>query len=85
MQKPFRIYLLGLTLILDINHKEYLPGLTAEEGIRILIGDQDEPLFPVEKGISIEPGVSASISIRKVRLKRLLFEDAVEALIYLIL
>ena len=32
----------------------------------MLIGDQDEPLYPVEKGISIEPGVSASVAIRKV-------------------
>ena len=57
---------IGLTLILNINSKEYMPDLTTEEGIRVLIGDQDEPLYPVEKGNSIEPGVSASISIRKV-------------------
>ena len=56
----------GLLLILDIDSKEYLPGLTVEEGIRVLIGDQDDSLFPVENGISIEPGVAASISIRKV-------------------
>ena len=57
---------IGLTLIININRLEYMQDLTTEEGIRVLIGDQDEPLYPVERGNSIEPGVSASISIRKV-------------------
>ena len=64
--RNYMLLLLGLLLIFDIKVKEYLQDLTLEEGIRILIGDQDEPLYPVEKGISIEPGVSASISIKKV-------------------
>ena len=65
--RNYMLLFLGLLLIFDIKVKEYLQDLTLEEGIRILIGDQDEPLYPVEKGISIEPGVSASISIKKVK------------------
>ena len=45
---------------------EYIPSLTLQEGIRILIEDQDMPLYPFEKALSIAPGMSASISIKKV-------------------
>ena len=53
-------------MTIDIKHKEYLPILTVEKGIRVLIADQDIALLPDEEGISISPGVSASVSLRKV-------------------
>ena len=40
--------------------------MTVEKGIRVLIAEQDIALLPVEEGFTISPGVSASISLRKV-------------------
>ncbi|XP_065061496.1 acid-sensing ion channel 5-like [Rhopilema esculentum] len=54
-----------LRITIDMKKSEYIPSLTLQEGIRILIEDQDMPLYPFEKALSIAPGMSASISIKK--------------------
>ena len=45
--------------------KEY-SSLAIEEGIRVLIADQDISLYPEQHGFSIRPGVVASIALKKV-------------------
>ena len=55
-----------LLLTIDIQSREYQPTLTTEVGIRVVIQDQDFVILPDKMGVSIPPGASASISIRKV-------------------
>ena len=57
----------GLTLTLDVQMKEYT-SLALEEGIRVLIEDQDVRLYPEMHGFSIRPGVKANIALKKVLL-----------------
>ena len=47
--------------------KEYT-SLALEEGIRVLIDDQDASLYPEKHGFSIRPGVIANIALKKVPL-----------------
>ena len=56
----------GLVLTIDTDIGEYVKALAVEEGIRVLVADQDVGLFPYEEGFSVPPGVIASIGISKV-------------------
>ena len=62
-----------LLLTIDIQVREYQPILTTEVGIRVLIQDQDFVILPDKMGVSIPPGASASISIRKVILQSCIY------------
>jgi len=52
----------GLTLEVNIEQ--------LEAGIRVFIGGQREMPFPYEQGISVSPGFSTAIELRKVNAKQ---------------
>ncbi|XP_022808877.1 acid-sensing ion channel 1C-like [Stylophora pistillata] len=62
---------LGLTLEINIEQDEYISQLSQEAGVRVFLGGQEEMPFPREQGISVAPGYSTAIQLRKVIIKRL--------------
>eukprot|EP00794_Sanderia_malayensis_P020038 gene20038-22004_t len=60
----------GLRLTLDIIKSDYVDKLANEEGVRILIHDQDTVLQPYEDGFTVAPGVIAGIGLKKTVLTR---------------
>ena len=59
-------WFLALILELNIEQDEYIDESNIEAGVRVLLSDQEVFLFPVEEGFSVEPGVSASVSLNRV-------------------
>ena len=59
----------GLTLEINIEQLDYVSVLSQEAGVRVFIGGQREMPFPYEQGISVSPGFSTAIELRKVNAK----------------
>ncbi|KAK3710378.1 hypothetical protein QZH41_012304, partial [Actinostola sp. cb2023] len=55
----------GLTLTINLEQYEYLDSVTAYAGLKVIIGRQREMPFPISEGISVAPGLSNSIEIKK--------------------
>ena len=49
-----------------MNQKEYIPILSQEAGVRVLITGQQRIPFPVDEGFTVSPGFVTSIGLRKV-------------------
>ena len=56
----------GLTLDLFVNQDEYIPSLSQEAGVRVLLTDERSIPFPVDEGFTVSPGFATSIGLRKV-------------------
>ena len=56
----------GLNLELNIEQDEYLDSFTPEAGVRVDITNQGQMPFPLERGLSLAPGFSTAIGLRKV-------------------
>ncbi|XP_048584124.1 degenerin unc-8 [Nematostella vectensis] len=67
--KPGPMY--GLTLDLFIDQEQYLIPLSQEAGVKVLLSDQRNVPFPFTDGFSVQPGVSASVGIRKLVINRI--------------
>ncbi|XP_071102852.1 epithelial sodium channel subunit gamma-like [Haliotis cracherodii] len=61
----------GLSLELYLDQEEYIPALSPSAGARVLIHPRNSMPFPEDEGISIAPGVSTSVGLRKVDITRL--------------
>lgn len=59
-------FLSGLTLDLFVNQGEYIPSISQEAGVRILLTPQRSIPFPVDEGFTVSPGFSTSIGLRQV-------------------
>ena len=66
------VIILGLQLELNAEQYEYVSELTDETGIRVFIGTQNVMPFPYELGISVAPGYSTGVMLRKVNVTSLL-------------
>lgn len=62
----------GLELELDIQQKEYVE-LTEDAGIVLHISPRGQMAFPFEEGLSLAPGFSTSIGLRRVIIKSIQF------------
>ncbi|XP_044180481.1 degenerin deg-1-like isoform X2 [Acropora millepora] len=60
----------GLTLDLFVNQMEYIPSLTQEAGVRVLLTPQRVIPFPVDEGFTVSPGFSTSVGLRQLQIKR---------------
>ena len=60
------VIILGLELEINAEQYEYVSELTDEAGIRVFIGTQNVMPFPYELGISVAPGYSTGVMLRKV-------------------
>ena len=56
----------GLTLDLFVNQEEYIPSLSQEAGVRVLLTAERSIPFPVDEGFTVSPGFATSIGLRKV-------------------
>ncbi|XP_067930523.1 FMRFamide-activated amiloride-sensitive sodium channel-like [Watersipora subatra] len=56
----------GLTLTINIGEYDYLPFLTEDAGIRVVIHDQDAMPFPDRDGITASPGQISNIALKKI-------------------
>ena len=45
---------------------EYIPSLTQEAGVRVLLTPQRVIPFPVDEGFTVSPGFSTSVGLRQV-------------------
>ncbi|CAH3156043.1 unnamed protein product [Porites lobata] len=61
----------GLQLELNAEQYEYVSELTDEAGIRVFIGTQNVMPFPYELGISVAPGYSTGVMLRKIVIGKL--------------
>lgn len=61
------IYYKGLSLDLNIEQEEYVDELTDEAGAIIVVHNARQMPFPYDEGITVPPGFSSSIAIRKAR------------------
>lgn len=59
----------GLTLDLFVNQNEYIPSLSQEAGVRVLLTAERSIPFPVDEGFTVSPGFATSIGLRKVCVK----------------
>lgn len=53
-----------------MNQKEYIPILSQEAGVRVLITGQRSIPFPVDEGFTVSPGFATSIALRQVCLNQ---------------
>ena len=53
-----------------MNQKEYIPILSPEAGVRVLITRQRSIPFPVDEGFTVSPGFATSIGLRQVCLNQ---------------
>lgn len=60
----------GLTLDLFVNQGEYIPSISQEAGVRILLTPQRSIPFPVDEGFTVSPGFSTSIGLRQLHIVR---------------
>lgn len=56
----------GLTLDLFVNQNEYIPSISQEAGVRVLLTPQRSIPFPDDEGFTVSPGFATSIGLRKV-------------------
>ncbi|XP_046578807.1 amiloride-sensitive sodium channel subunit beta-like [Haliotis rubra] len=56
--------LFGLSLILNVDQKEYVPFVTPSAGIRVAVHEYDSPPNLMQKGLTAPPGFETSIGIR---------------------
>ena len=49
-----------------MNQKEYIPVLSQEAGVRVLVTRQRSIPFPVDEGFTVSPGFATSIGLRQV-------------------
>ena len=56
----------GIRLEFNLEQEEYARLESETAGVRIVVKDQGEMPFPAEEGISLPPGFSAQIGLRKV-------------------
>lgn len=54
----------GLLLTLNVQKKDY-DRETKSVGVKVLVHDQDEPIFITEGGFAIMPGSKALVSVTK--------------------
>ncbi|XP_022781844.1 amiloride-sensitive sodium channel subunit gamma-2-like [Stylophora pistillata] len=66
--KPGQKY--GLTLDLFVNQDEYIPSISQEAGVRVLLTPQRSIPFPVDEGFTVSPGFSTSIGLRQLHIVR---------------
>lgn len=59
------IFMLGLTLIVSVGVSDYL-ATSVSAGIRVIIHDQKQAIFPDSTGFSINPGSDVAISLTTV-------------------
>ena len=57
----------GLALDINIEQAQYVDGLTDEAGANVIIHTAGQMPFPYDEGITVPPGFSSSIAIRKAR------------------
>jgi hypothetical protein len=57
----------GLALDINIEQPQYVDGLTHEAGANVIIHTAGQMPFPYDEGITVPPGFSSSIAIRKAR------------------
>ncbi|XP_020626896.1 degenerin mec-4-like isoform X4 [Orbicella faveolata] len=60
----------GLTLDLFVNQEEYIPSLSQEAGVRVLLTAERSITFPVDEGFTVSPGFATSIGLRKLKIIR---------------
>ncbi|KAL4218107.1 ligand-gated sodium channel [Mactra antiquata] len=63
--------LMGLVLELNIEQDEYIPALSPDAGVRVLIHERGTFPTPEDDGVSVAPGFKTSIGIAKTLLTRL--------------
>ena len=49
-----------------MNQNEYIPSISQEAGVRVLLTPQRNIPFPVDEGFTVSPGFSTSIGLRQV-------------------
>ena len=60
------IFYVGLSLTLYINQPQYIPVLTQEAGIRVLLHRQGQVPIMEEDGFDVNPGTKSGIAVRYV-------------------
>lgn len=60
----------GLSLDLNIEQSQYIDALVDEAGLKIVIHNPKQVPFPFDEGITVPPGFSSSIAIRKEIIER---------------
>ena len=60
------IFCVGLSLTLYINQPQYIPVLTQEAGIRVLLHRQGQVPIMEEDGFDVNPGTKSGIAVRYV-------------------
>ncbi|ESP00693.1 hypothetical protein LOTGIDRAFT_157983 [Lottia gigantea] len=63
--------LYGLTLELYLEQSDYVPALSQEAGIRVVIHSRNATPFPEDEGVSVSPGYATSIGLQAVEMVRL--------------
>ncbi|XP_050401796.1 degenerin-like protein asic-1 [Patella vulgata] len=63
--------LFGLSLELYLEQSEYIPALSPEAGVKVVVHPRNTMPFPVEEGISVSPGYATSIGLNAVEMIRL--------------
>ncbi|XP_043935496.1 amiloride-sensitive sodium channel subunit alpha [Protopterus annectens] len=61
----------GLSLVLRTEQNDFLPYLSNVAGARVMVHDQNQPVFMEDSGFDIRPGVETSIGIKKEIISRL--------------
>ncbi|XP_067950290.1 amiloride-sensitive sodium channel subunit beta-like [Watersipora subatra] len=61
----------GLSLTLFINQEQYIPVLSPQAGVRIMLHPQGEVPIMEEDGFNVSPGVKSDIAVRYVEINRL--------------
>jgi hypothetical protein len=57
----------GLAIEMNIEQDQYVEGLSEEAGVNVIIHNARQMPFPYDEGITVPPGFSTSIAMRKVR------------------
>ncbi|KAK6179325.1 hypothetical protein SNE40_011713 [Patella caerulea] len=63
--------LFGLSLELYLEQNEYIPALSPEAGVKVVVHPRNTMPFPVDEGISVSPGYATSIGLNAVEMIRL--------------
>ncbi|XP_053137537.1 amiloride-sensitive sodium channel subunit delta [Hemicordylus capensis] len=67
--KPGILY--GLSLILKVEQKDYIPLLSTQAGIKVMIHNHNQTPFLEHEGFDIRPGVESTIGIKQDKVNRL--------------
>ena len=63
------LFFTGLSLTMYINQDKYIPVLTQEAGLRVLLHKQGQVPIMEEDGFDVEPGTKSGIAIQYVSFK----------------